>query len=444
MTKCTMLAAVLLAAVSPAALAQSAPAPAAGPVRRAAPMTLDELFKAARRGDVSALRLALDAAPNDEVRALIRARLAAAALDPQAGREPALARLAGGTNPALRRAALEVLAYSAFAEGDYAGAERHGRPLAELLAAAGMAEEAEAADRAWRLAALLAGRPAQRLAAPVAAGSTPARIDRVGLPRIDIAVNGTAIDAVFDTGANLTVLSAETARRMGVEVRSGETPIGNGVDTTVPARIGIAQRIEVAGNVVENVPVLIIDDAHLTFAQVPGGYDIKAILGMPVMRALGRVRMERAGRLVVLPPEGSGPSNMRASGNLLYVDAAVAGAAMPLLLDSGANQTQLSALYAEAHPDAVAALPRAQSAHAGAGGARSVSIATWANAPIALAGRTLRLPSLPVQLPAEGAHEPRGYGTLGSSVLLAFESWTLDFDAMRFELGEPVRTASAQ
>ena len=79
-----------------------------------------------------------------------------------------------------------------------------------------------------------------------------------------------------------------------------------------------------------------------------------------------------------------------------------------------------------------------------AGGAHAVSVAIWADAPIALAGRTLRLPSLPVQLPAEGAREPRGYGTLGASVLRAFDSYTLDFRAMRFELGEPVRTAAAQ
>ncbi len=447
MTRCLKLAALLLAVMAADAPAQThaaqthaAPAPAV----RAVPMSLDDLFRAARRGDVAMLRLAADAAPSEDVRALIRARLAAASLDPAAGREPALARLAAGSNPALRRAALEVLTLAAFVEGDYAAAARHGRPLAELLAAAGRREEADDADRTWRLAALLAGRPRQRLAAPAAPGSTAARIDRVGLPRIDMAVNGQAIDAVFDTGASLTVLSAETARRLGVEALSGTTPIGNGVDTTVPARVGIAARIEVAGNVVENVPVLIIDDAQLTFPQVPGGYDIKAILGMPVMRALGRLRMERAGRLVVLPGEGAGTSNMRASGNLLFVDAAVGGAAMPLLLDTGANQSELSPLYAAAHPEAVAALPRGQAARSSAGGARADSVATWRDAPVALAGRSLRLPLLPVTLPREGAPEPRAYGTLGASILLAFDSYTLDFRAMRFELGEPVRTAAAQ
>ena len=442
MTKTTMLAALVLGAIPPAAAAQAQIAPA--PAVRPAPMPLDDLFKAARRGDVSRLRLALDSAPDAEVRALIRARLAAASLDPAAAGEPALLRLAAGGDPALRRAALEVLTSASFAEGDYAGAARHGRPLAEALAAAGLRDEAEDADRAWRLAALLAGRPSQRLAAPVAAGSTAARIDRVGLPRIDMTVNGQAIEAVFDTGANLTVLSAETARRLGVEVLSGETPIGNGVDTTVPARIGIAARIEVAGNVIENVPVLIIDDAQLSFPQVPGGYDIKAILGMPVMRALGRLRMERAGRLVVLPGEGAGASNMRSSFNLLFVDSAVDGVAVPLLLDTGANQSELSALYAASNAEAVAALPRAQSNRGSAGGVRVASIATWRDAPLALAGRSLRLPVLPVSLPEEGGREPRAYGTLGSSVLLAFDSYTLDFRAMRFELGEPVRTAAAQ
>ena len=45
-------------------------------------------------------------------------------------------------------------------------------------------------------------------------------------------------------------------------------------------RIGVADRLEIAGTVLRNVPFLIIDDEHLTF-PLPGGYDIRAIIGLP-------------------------------------------------------------------------------------------------------------------------------------------------------------------
>ena len=422
--------------IGAAALAVAAPASAQ------APATLDALFEAAGRGETAPLSRALERDGDADVEALLRARLAAARFDPTAGRDAAVRRLAAGSDPAKRRAALFILTASAFAEGDYAEAARIGRELAEALAASGDADRAADAERGWRAAALLAGQPRQARLAPVVEGNTALRTDRVGLPRIDISVNGQAQEAVFDTGAALSVLSTETARRLGVRIIETETRIGNGVEGTVAARVGIAERVEIAGTVLVNVPFLIIDDSQLTF-PLPGGYDIKAIIGMPVMRALGRMRLETgAGRMTVLPPASApgGPPNLHASSNMVFVDVGIDGRSFPLLLDTGANQTSLTALYAEAVPAAVAGLESRVAATASAGGSRQDRVASWANAPISVAGRSLRLPTLPVALRGEGP-PPRFYGTLGSNALRAFESYTLDFAAMRLELGEPVRVA---
>jgi hypothetical protein len=208
----------------------------------------------------------------------------------------------------------------------------------------------------------------------------------------------------------------------------------------VAVRLGVADRLEIAGAVLRNVPFLIIDDAQLTF-PVPGGYDIKAIIGLPVMRALGRVRMEpAAGRFSLLPPEEAQTAqpNLVAGAGQVFVTVAVDGRDLPLHLDTGANHSSLSALYAAAYPQRIAALATTSEAHMGsAGGVASARVATWPNAPLALGGRTLLLPALPIALPAPGP-APRSYGTLGSEALRAFESYTLDFKAMRLELGSPV------
>jgi predicted aspartyl protease len=376
---------------------------------------------------------------------LLRARLAAARYDPAVARDPALARLALSGDRPLRDAALSILTSASFAGGDYRAAETWGRRLAQAQAARGDAEGAAGTERAWRLAALLAASPAQTLEGAVGAGETAARLDRVGLPRIDIAVNGMGQEAVFDTGANLSVLSAETARRLGVRLLDGASNVGNGVQGIVPIRAGIADRLTIAGATLRNVPFLIIEGAQLTF-PVPGGYDIKAIIGLPVMRALGRMRMVAGGgRFALLAPSEAQPAlpNMVASGNNVFVAVAVDGREVPMHLDTGANPTRLSALYARAHPEAVAALPRRQTGLASAGGAVMANVATWPNAPLALAGRTLVLPSLQVALPSASGPAPRFMGVLGSDVLTRFESYMLDFRAMRLELGAPVQAAPA-
>lgn len=421
------------------AFAQATAAPTRGAAVDGA--ALDALFEAAGRGDVGPVTRALAAPGSPEVRALLEARLALARLTPGLAADPRLRVLSESGDPAIRRAALAMVTQAAFADGDYAEAARAGRALEAALTSAGRAAEAAAAGRTASLAALLIGHPGQALEGAVAAATIPARIDRVGLPRIDIAVNGVAQDAVFDTGANLSVLSAETARRMGVTVMESETRVGNGVDGTVPVKIGIAARVEIAGTVLTNVPFLVIDDANLTF-PLPGGYDIRAIVGLPAMRALGRFRMESAdGRLVVQPPAdpvvAGRPANLHADGTDLFVDVTMGGRAMALHLDTGANQTSLSALYAEANPEAVAALQTGEARLASAGGATQRQVATWANAPVGLAGRTLVLPQVPVSLPVAG-ERPRVYGTLGSNALRGFESYTIDFATMRLDLGAPV------
>lgn len=418
------------------AVAHHAPLAAQPAVQAPVAHPLTALFEAASRGEAAPIEQAIASpATSAEMRALLRARLAVGRFDAAPARDPAIARLAQSSEPALRRAALTLLSTAAFVAGDYAAAARSGRELAAALRAAGD-EGADGAERAMRVAALLADQPRQAVQGSAAGGTTTARLDPVGLPRIDVVINGQGQDAIFDTGANLSVLSAEAAQRLGVRLLEGTTPIGNSVQSTVQARIGIADRVEIAGTVLRDVVFLVIDDSQLTFPLPTGRYEIDAIIGLPVMRALGRMRVE-PNRFTVLPAAAdAGPSNMRASSSSLYVDASIDGQDVPLFLDTGANRTTLSALYAERNAARVAALPVREQRSAGAGGMQVQRVATWTNAPLELGGRRVLLPSLQIVLPSE-RRERDSYGTIGASVLRAFTGYTLDFNAMRFELGEP-------
>lgn len=422
--------------------AVSPPTGSAAPAQRAD--SFSAAFDAADRGDVGPLRHAATTARGDAA-LLVRSRLAIARLDP-APLDPGLAGIAAGRDPDRREAAMALLTADAFLRGAYQDAARWGRMLAEAQAARGDAAGATQSEQQWQTAALLGSHPAQTVDGAITPRTIPARTDRVGLPRIDVSVNGQTQEAVFDTGASLSVLSTETARRLGVAVIEGGTRVGNGVQGSVAVRLGVAERLEIAGAVLRNVPFLIIDDSQLTF-PVPGGYDIRAIIGLPVMRALGRMRMEpAAGRFSILARETAqaAQQNLFAGAGQVFVAVAIDGHEVPLHLDTGANRTALSALYAAANPDRIAALASGQAHMMSAGGAASTQVATWRNASLALAGRPFQLPSLQIALPGSGRPAPRDYGTLGSEALRAFESYTLDFRTMRLDLGPPVPPAPPQ
>lgn len=435
---------LLLAATcawAPAAHAQArAPATAAQPDRAA---RLEALSKHVERGDAAALRQALATERDPDVRTLIEMRLAAMRNEAGIAADPRLQRVAAdGTPSETRAAALAIIGGLAFGNGDYQEAARRSAELETLQRAAGKAEDAEQTALTRRLAEMLIPEQPQRLEGAVVPGRGAAQRDIAGLMRVDMSVNGHTQDAVFDTGANLSVLSASTAQRLGVRMLEGDASVGNSVRGTVAVRLGIADRLEIAGNVIRNVVFLVIDDASLTFGG--GAYKIPAIVGYPVMQALGRFRVEPTA-LTVEPASAStnGQRNLVLVSNELFVDARVGGIDVPLYLDTGANPSHLNELFAAAHPEPLAGLARIERRLSGAGGTATGQAVRWSDVPVELAGRSVRMPSLLVGMPGGAAKPATTYGVIGADLLARFASYTIDLKAMRLELGEPLAEAEA-
>ena len=432
------LATALLALAAPAtAFAQHQAAPsdshvAPSPEVQAIPAWLS----AADRGEMAPLHEALRTSRNADERALLDARLAASR-GLAVHRRPELARLAAGTNPVHARAALNIITSGAFGQDDYAASASAAARLADRLRAAGDTHGADATGRTRDLAALLASAPAQRVDGAIALSSTPLTRDAVGLPRIRIGVNDGEDEAVVDTGAGLTVLSAETAQRLGVTLLEGDTRVGNGVATTVAVRAGIADRMTIAGTTIRNVPVLIIDDSQLTFPQA-NNYRITSIVGLPVMRALRRVKLDATSFTVeAAQPFDPARQNLFADSNDLHVPVVVGGRETFLFIDTGANQVILTERFAAAHPDLVETLTTSDLRTASAGGTRTQRSAVWANQELRIGDRAAIVPSISIALQTDDLSREHA-GVLGSSALRLFRSHTFDFQAMRLELDEAV------
>lgn len=380
-------------------------------------------------------------------RQLFEARKAAARLDQHMTEqilEPLLA--SNQLSAEQRNFALSTLAGVQFAQGDYGAAEGTARRWVRGLAAEGNDNELADARQFLFVAKTLAGAPPQELL-PSTPGSQATLADKVGLVRASVEVNAKRVDAVLDTGANLSVASRSAADRLGLVMLEGEGSIGSATMAAVGARIGIAQHLTVADADLANVPFLVLDDSALTF-PVPGGYTIDAIIGFPVFKALGRISFSREGTFG-WEPSGAAPAtqNLFADGNDLFLEVTVAGTKATLHLDTGAAASDLTAAFARRAPATVAALGDHAvlgRSRASAGGAVVSEAVSLKQVPLSLAGQSICLPSIDVGL-ADDETGPTRLGSIGQDALSLFESYSIDFVSMNFEaVGAPKQVADCR
>ena len=389
--------------------------------------------------EIFALQAALPRIGTPSLALLARASLAAARLDAAEARRLVDRVLAGHPHdPKLRALAWATAAEAAFAAGDYAAAAKAARQEGLALAATGgdLEERANAAQTGAMAARLAAALP-QRVAS-YRPQAVPVHADKVGLPRATAVIDGVAQGAVLDTGANLSVVSLSTARRLGLHMQQGGASVDSASKSAVAVRLGVADTLVFAGLSLHNVAFLVLDDRQLAM-PVPGGYRIDAILGYPVLRELQRFRITAAGRLepALSPaaPADAAVGNLRMVGNDLYVQAEVGGKAVAMHLDSGAAASSLSSAFASRHAELLQGLQQRRQHVAGAGGAMVSHALVWPDAHMRVAGRGTVLATLAVE-PAGNGGSP---SLLGEDVLHGFDWWSVDFGRMRFELGPPKR-----
>lgn len=423
---------VLLAAFAfPTLAAGVAQPPLPGPQARTA--LLD-----AADGEVFQLARVLPRIQDPGLALLARARLAAARLDAAEADRLVDRYLADGSRtPAQRALAWPIAADASFANGDYRKAADAAHAWEKALAAAGAgADERANALQMATLAEQLASTTAQHVDVYTPKPETVKR-DKVGLPRSLASINGKPQEVVLDTGANLSVVSLSTAHKLGLRLLDGAASVGSSSRQAVALRVGIADQLDFAGLSLSHVAFLVLDDQQLNM-PVPGGYQIDAILGFPVLRQLQRLEFTAHGKL--LPSRSDalqpGEGNLRMAGSDLYVDVMLNDLPVAMHLDSGGAASSLSSRFAAEHPGVLKGLKSRQEHVAGAGGARARQSASWPQVRVRIGDQQTVLPAMAISLSDAG--NVKESNVLGGDILQSFDHWTIDFPRMQFEVGHPL------
>jgi hypothetical protein len=328
-----------------------------------------------------------------------------------------------------RRHAYEELAAALVREGRYSEALRH---ISEALRLTPAAEQADNTNK-QALYSALAAVPPQTVTfgkeAPVRATFNP-----LGSRDVPVEVNGRQGQWIFDTGANWSTLSAGEAARLGLETRESTAVVGGATGKRNALRLAVADDLQIGRAHLKHVVFLVISDDALFVA--PLKYQIRGILGLPVIRALGRVDIMANGDVRIEPNQTAktnGTPNLFFDGATPIVEVHRDYHRMQMFLDTGANASLFYRSFRSAlTKDEMAGLTVTNEQTAGAGEVVVRKTEVVRTPRLFVSGRPLDLSSVSLLTTEPEGDARYRDGVLGTDALRG--GFTLDFHGMQFHL----------
>ncbi len=336
------------------------------------------------------------------------------------------------SDPKRAALALEAIATAYRADHQYADAAR---AYAELSARfAGQLDAFPADDAA--LARILSATPPQTISwhGPVTLKTT---YNPIGSRVAELVVNGVRGPWLLDTGANQSVVSRTFAERLGAIPLPGAATVGSGVtglESTV--RAAVLPTMTVGGAALTDVVLLVIDDQNLRIGSGRDAYQIDAILGYPILKALGLVTFTRDAFLAGADAAAAGPGvRMYMRGLTPAIEGDIEGRPLLFTLDTGASSTHLSVRYFEMFRGQSGSWTMQTQESAGAGGSTTHDVYIQPRLVMTMGTRAVTLTDVSISPAPMNAAIDTLFGNLGQDFVDAFESVTLNFSTMTFTAG---------
>lgn len=258
--------------------------------------------------------------------------------------------------------------------------------------------------------------------------------DKAKLLNVPATVNGQTIDFVFDTGANLSTITVSTAKKLNLKLIETDVSVGTSSDVKVNSKLAVAPKLKIGNAVVSNVVFLVLEDKALSFPQI--GYQINAIIGFPVMEALGQITLGRTDQVTIQrsKPRGNLQPNMCLEDLKPLIQASFNGRNEYFLLDSGAVTSTFYPPFYQADRQRIEAGAQPKRVRiGGAGGYKEVSAYDLIDLKLTIAGKMATFPKTQVITETINDDSANFYGNLGQDLIKQFDRMTLNLRAMRIE-----------
>lgn len=258
-----------------------------------------------------------------------------------------------------------------------------------------------------------------------------------GNPHLPVLVDGKQGIYFMDTGANISVMSDAEAHSLGLTPEPVTTKMGGiSGDDDISIRIADVQNLMIGKNHLKHVSFVVLPASHPPFNDIP--VNQQAILGLPVLRALRTIRVDKDGQI-----EAGGRSPANTVGTRMIFDQLTLvlqmsfhGIPLSYTFDTGAVHTTLNPPFAAAFPQTVAKGVRIEHKLTGMGGSTKQSAVKLKSLHFTLWGTGVTLSPAIVLLNKTTGTSAWAAGNLGYDLIKQTAPFTIDFRRMMVFAGQ--------
>lgn len=256
--------------------------------------------------------------------------------------------------------------------------------------------------------------------------------DRMNLTTVPVSYEKIHCDFILDLGAGISMVEEQYIDEFDIEILGDSIMVRGGTGHDRFVRIGIAKEMRIGEIKIENLIFLITPDKIVE--DIPG-YDIRGIIGLPVMQLFEKITVTTAGQLKVTrsPDDIPYPSNMMIVNNMVYVQMIAGRDSLLMHFDSGSNVSSLSNHYFGRSNHGLTYTSASQARLASYGGFRVFPVYTIENFKCRIGTRNLLLPSIDIILEDINLTTLPVDGVIGQDIIRMNRETMIDFKNMYFD-----------
>jgi hypothetical protein len=252
---------------------------------------------------------------------------------------------------------------------------------------------------------------------------------------VAVSVNGKPASFLFDDGADISSISEDEAKALGMTIHAASGSI-HSMTKDAAFRMAVAKDVVIGKMHFHNVSFAVFPDAQEPWSLVPK--DQRGIIGLPLMVGTGSFEWSADGTITIAgksqPLKPSNANLFFDGGKRPVVAAQFQGTDLWLALDTGATTTDVYASFAERFPQYLAEHgTAAKNEIRGIGGAETYEAVNLPELPLTIGGQQVMLRSVSVMT---GHSNWRKWiaANLGKDLLLQTGGFRVDFGAMTLSL----------
>jgi predicted aspartyl protease len=255
------------------------------------------------------------------------------------------------------------------------------------------------------------------------------RRDLAGLMNIPVGFADSTYYFIFDTGANLSVITESYARKSNLRMLNVKFKVRAITGLQVHASLGIADELKLGNISVKNAVFMVFPDSALSFAR--GVYTIKGIIGFPIIEQLQEIRINKNAMTI---PQTAIDRNIRNFGVdelLPVITVAYNTDTLAFTFDTGAQFTFLNEPFYHDYKTLVDTAGYSfEMQIGGAGGVAKSRAFRLSQIPITVAGQAALLKDVAVKTSSSTPKDKLYYGNFGQDIMNQFKEMVINFRYM--------------